>query len=175
MQRYARLKISAPVQFISPTLVDGTANPYWPLVTTLNDAIDSQDSRSNRHSDGVNVHWNGQLDLSFFNMQAIEVLIANGGEVLGFPSYFEITTLDDALPAPLQYNRQIDEEQTELVDTFAKWNLLGHTLYTVDNRNFLSTACNNAEYLPGSVIEQIKATVPIINAFMLPQNSSSTV
>ena len=167
--RYAHLTITAPLEFIGPTLADDSANPYWPLVTTLNDAIDSQrKGNAQRYSDGQNYHWEGELDLTFFDIDALQLVVANGGEVKNFPAFFEIASLDAVLPASLQYSYEGGDDpeapETINVDTWGKWNRLGHSVHVGDSRNFLSTAANNGQSQPGSVLVQVIAEGTIVVA-----------
>ncbi len=165
---YPNLIIEIPEAFVMPKFPDGSVNPHWELVTTLNDAIDSQRTGSRFATDGV-VRWNGQLNITYFTVEIMQLIVANGGDVQGYPAYFEVD-LNSDVPDTIPGNKKTNEDGSETQLTWQTWSK--HDPYVADNGNtYVSSAANSGVYLAASTL--ISSAVPFVSIADLPSRGGN--
>ena len=154
MATFHKIKISAPFALLSPTsgdLLTGQPNPFYGLVTYLNDAVPNNKRYTN---DGITYVWNAEVILEMFTLDLLKFLASIGCEIESLPLFFEIDPTDD-VPERLQ---PTDEKGDLVVISWADW-------FATQPTRTLS-AIGDAFYVPTSVFDG-QDYLPLSHALLL--------
>ena len=146
---FVKVKITAPFALTLPVFGDlsdpaSAANPFYGLVTFLNDSVPKSDRYTD---DGVTYTWHAEVLPAMFSVGLLTVITSQGVDVFSLPLFFEI---DLAANVPTQW-KLLDETGQPIDRTWQQYFDATSTAtpMTIGNKTYTSTVVNG-DYLPAS-------------------------